>query len=72
MVEMNGIEYLTITEAHERVGLSTARLRALLYEGKIEGLKVGHQNFVTVASVDAYAASERKAGAPRKRNDAAD
>ena len=56
---------ITTTQAAERLGVTTRRVVALCHAGKLRGEKIGRDWLVDESSVEAYAATERKAGRPK-------
>jgi excisionase family DNA binding protein len=54
MEELTG--FLTTKQAGERVGMDPSQIRKLLREGKLTGIRLGHDWVVSVQSVDQYAA----------------
>lgn len=59
-----GEEFVTAREASERLGLSpgSSQVAHLCQEGKLECRKVANRWFVSRASLEAYAASDRRPG----------
>jgi excisionase family DNA binding protein len=55
-------EYITVAAASKRSGLSMRHIARLLREGKIEGIKPGHDWLVRPAAVMEYLRQERKPG----------
>lgn len=59
---------VTVAEAASMLGVSTARVRELIGEGRLDAIKVGGFNAVSVESVEAHAeAGPRRPG--RKRSE---
>lgn len=59
-------EYITVTQAARRSGLSPSHLARLLRTGEIEGIKPGHDWLVRESAVMAYLREGRRPGRPRK------
>ena len=55
-------KYLSLIEASEITGYSTAHLRHLLLTGKLEGTKFGRDWFVTVEALEKYKATNPRPG----------
>lgn len=53
-------------EAAKRLGVSDARIRALILEGRLPATKVGRDWAIDEAEVSKLAGAERKPGRPRK------
>lgn len=58
---------LTVPEAAQRLGLSTAMLRRYCAEGKLPAKKVGQGWAIRRQDVERFAAAPRKSGRPAKR-----
>jgi uncharacterized protein (DUF433 family) len=60
----NGETFITAREASERLGLSSqsSQVAHLCQEGKLECKKVANRWFISLSSVESYAASDRKTG----------
>lgn len=61
-MNIDGIEYVTLTEAAQATGYSAEYLGQLAVQGKIESRLVGSARVVTLASIQAY-----KAGDPHRK-----
>lgn len=48
---IDGVEYISVQEAADRLGVSAGRIRQIILDGRIERRKVGNTNMVTVDSV---------------------
>ena len=59
--------YETQTAAAELLGVTRARVNALVASGQLESMVFGGRRKVSIESVNRYAESERKAGRPRSR-----
>lgn len=57
---------LTTKQAGERLGVTDARVRVLLTEGRLSGEKFGRDWLVSRESVENYQLSRRPAGRPKK------
>jgi excisionase family DNA binding protein len=55
-------QLISVTEAHERTGLSLAWIRRLLQRGEIEGVKVGRNWLTTERAVRDYLEKDRRPG----------
>ena len=55
---------MSASTAAERLGVSKGRISQLIAAGKLEAYRTPHYTMVTVASVEAYESSPRKAGRP--------
>lgn len=55
---------ISASEAAERLGVSKGRVSQLISAGKLKAYRTPHYTMVTVASVEAYGASPRRAGRP--------
>ena len=60
------IALLSVTEAARKAGQSTSLIRKALAEGKVRGVKIDHSWIVDEGSLDAFIASPRLPGRPRK------
>jgi len=65
-------EWLTPREAAELLGVTSDHARYLARAGVIEARKFGHAWMLRRASVEAYAASERRPGPRPRRPSTAD
>jgi excisionase family DNA binding protein len=59
-------EYITVRQASQLSGLSTRHIAWLLREGRIPGIKPGHDWLVKPSAVMEYLKLERKPGRKRK------
>lgn len=59
---------MTATEAARRLDVSTARVAQLCKAGSLESWKVGGTRMVSVGSVEARLAHDKKAGRPKKES----
>jgi excisionase family DNA binding protein len=59
-------ETMTVAAAADLLGVSRRRVNAMIADGTLSAVKVGRDNLVTIASVDARLAAPRCAGRPRK------
>lgn len=59
-------DWITTREAAEMLGVTLHQVRHLAYKGVIEAKKIAHAWIVKRASVEAYAASDRRPG-PKPR-----
>ena len=57
---------VSASTAAERLGVSKGRVSQLIAAGKLKAYRTPHYTMVTVASIDAYAATPRVAGRPRE------
>jgi excisionase family DNA binding protein len=60
MEELPG--FLSTRQAGERVGMHYSQIRKLLRDGKLKGIKVGHDWVVEVASLEHYIAHSGRPG----------
>ena len=62
-------EYITISEAAKRSGLSNIYLAQLLRQSKLEGFRVAREWLIYVDSLEKFLATPRKSGpkGPRKK-----
>ena len=60
--------YMTMKEACEILGVGKTRVSTLANRGQLEARYFEGARMISVASVEAYAASPRKAGRPRKQD----
>jgi len=68
MLQIERSDYLTTKEAAARLGVSDARIRQLLLEGRISGLKVGETAWlVPLKEVERYSRERRPVGRPSLR-----
>ena len=59
--------FLTTKEAGQRLGVSDARIRQMIFEGVIKGAgKFGRENVIPEKEIKRLEESERKAGRPPK------
>jgi excisionase family DNA binding protein len=58
------MKLLTLTEASDRLGLSTSRLRQFIGEGRLKATLMGKTYVVTEREVARFMALERKQGRP--------
>jgi predicted RNase H-like HicB family nuclease len=61
-----GAPCLMASTVAERLSVTPARVSHLLRDGLLEGYRAGRETMVTVASLERYEATPRKAGRPRK------
>jgi hypothetical protein len=66
VLEMNGQRMLTIPEMAARAGMTPARVRQLLAEGKIAGVRVSKNLWLMPESEFAKIATPARIGRPRK------
>ena len=59
-------EYITVSEAAKRTGLSMRQISRLLRDGTIVGIKPGHDWLVRPSAVMEYLRSVRKPGRKKK------
>lgn len=64
--DLKASELITLKEAAEYSGLSTAFLRELAGRGRLTARKLGNMWVTTKADVDVYLASRKKMGAYRE------
>jgi excisionase family DNA binding protein len=55
-------QLISVTEAHQRTGLSVAWIRRLLQRGEIDGVKVGRNWLTTEQAVRDYLEQDRRPG----------
>lgn len=55
---------ISAREAADRLGVTPGRVSQLIAAGKLKAYRTPHYTMVTVASVEAYGASPRRAGRP--------
>ena len=55
-------EYITVAQASKLSGLSASQIARLLREGRIEGIKPGHDWLLKPSAVMEYLRQERKPG----------
>ena len=67
-VSLEAIDTVTASEAAELLGVSPSRVSALVSSGRLTSRRFEGRNLVSVQSVNAYLASPRKSGRPRKGN----
>ncbi len=60
--------FSTAKQAAERLGVSTTRMRQLIFEGTIKAEKAGRDNFIPESEVKRLESLERKTGRPKKKN----
>lgn len=60
--------YMTMKEACEKLGVGKTRISTLANRGQLEAKYFEGSRLISTASVEAYAASPRKAGRPRKKD----
>jgi excisionase family DNA binding protein len=63
-VEDEGSKLLTTTEVAKRLAISAARVRQLIYAGRIPSVKIGNANVVDEKDLDMI--RERNVGRPPK------
>lgn len=61
-----GVPTMSATEAAKALGITKGRVSQLIASGKLVAERFAGRTQVTVDSVEAYAASDRSAGRPRK------
>jgi excisionase family DNA binding protein len=59
-------EYVTVAQAAQQSGLSAGHLERLLRQGRLAGIKPGHDWLVRPSAVAAYLKERRPPGRPRK------
>lgn len=73
MHTIDGIDYYSIQEAADYLGITEGRIRQLISEELVNRIKMGNTSYVTVASVHEYKDERGKAGwpkgKPRKQED---
>lgn len=69
-VSLEQVPAMTAAEAARTLGVSTARVAQLCKAGYLESWKVGGTRMVSVDSVEARVEEDRKAGRPKKREEA--
>ena len=57
---------VTASEAARKLGVTPGRISQLLKAGKLEGRRMTNTTLVTIASLERYASSPRKAGRPQR------
>ena len=62
-------EYITVAQASRRFGLSTGHISRLLKEGKIQGIRPGHDWLVKSSAVVEYLREGRRPGRKPKTQD---
>lgn len=65
-MRIDGIEYVTTTQAAKILGVSAGRVRQLVASGILGSRTVGKNNLVPLASVQWYAENKKEAGRPPK------
>lgn len=64
--DIDETHYMTQEQAQEYLGLGKSRVSQLAKSGQLEARRFGRRNMVSIASVEAFANSPRKAGRPSK------
>lgn len=53
-------QWVTVRQAADLIGISTQRIRLLLQEGGMDGIKIGYSWLVRRESAEAYKANRKK------------
>lgn len=64
--QVQRMRYMTTAEAAEALGVTTARVRAMVKDGILEGYREGRDHRIDPRSVELRAANPPKGGRPRK------
>ena len=67
---MSDEEYITVAQASRQSGLSPSHIAHLLHEGKLPGIRPGHDWLLKPSAVTEYLRLERKPGKKRKESEA--
>lgn len=70
-METSGIgeDVLTVTQAAKEAGVTQAAIRNAIYEGKLAARQLLGRQLITRADLDAYLATRRPRGRPRKQQE---